>query len=97
MKLSQGEYVALEKIENVYSTNTLLAQVYVHGESLQDHLVGIIVPDFIQFSEFATKVTGARVTPEDLASLEIASRDERVVNGILTEMTKDAKKAGLKG
>ncbi|KAK1159247.1 hypothetical protein AOXY_G21877 [Acipenser oxyrinchus oxyrinchus] len=44
-KLAQGEYIAPEKIENIYIRSEPVAQVYVHGHSLQSCLVGIVVPD----------------------------------------------------
>ncbi|KAH9512975.1 Long-chain-fatty-acid--CoA ligase 5 [Bulinus truncatus] len=44
-KLAQGEYIAPEKIENIFAQSPYVAQVYVHGDSLQAFLVGIIVPD----------------------------------------------------
>jgi long-chain acyl-CoA synthetase len=34
-KLAQGEYIAPEKIENIYLRSEPVAQVFVHGESLQ--------------------------------------------------------------
>jgi long-chain acyl-CoA synthetase len=45
LKLSHGEYVAPEKIENIISRSQYIAQCYVHGDSLQNYLVAIIVPD----------------------------------------------------
>ncbi|XP_061606749.1 long-chain-fatty-acid--CoA ligase 6 isoform X4 [Phyllopteryx taeniolatus] len=44
-KLAQGEYISPEKIENIYIRSEPVAQLYVHGDSLQSCLVGIVVPD----------------------------------------------------
>jgi hypothetical protein len=97
MKLAQGEYVALEKIENAYSASPMIAQIYVHGDSLQDHLIAIVIPDTVQLAGIASKLAGKHVRPEDAAALEAAARDERVHKAIMTELTRQAKKVGLKG
>lgn len=34
-KLAQGEYIAPEKIENIYTRSDAVAQLFVHGDSLQ--------------------------------------------------------------
>uniref|UniRef100_A0A0M3IRX9 long-chain-fatty-acid--CoA ligase n=1 Tax=Ascaris lumbricoides TaxID=6252 RepID=A0A0M3IRX9_ASCLU len=44
-KLQQGEYIAPEKIENIYIHSKFIAQLFVHGESLKSCLVAVVVPD----------------------------------------------------
>ena len=44
-KLSQGEYIVPEKIENKIGQSHYIAQMFVYGDSLQHYLVAIIVPD----------------------------------------------------
>ncbi|KAI9318190.1 hypothetical protein BX666DRAFT_2026598 [Dichotomocladium elegans] len=52
-KLSQGEYIAPEKIEGVYQKHELVAQAFVYGDSKQSSLVGVIVPDQDTFIPWA--------------------------------------------
>ncbi|TRY77678.1 hypothetical protein DNTS_004554 [Danionella cerebrum] len=54
-KLAQGEYISPEKIESIYIRSAPLAQIYVHGDSLQSCLVGIVVPDPEVFPSWAQK------------------------------------------
>lgn len=44
-KLSQGEYIVPEKIENIYLRSQYVHQVFLHGESLKSCVVGIVIPD----------------------------------------------------
>jgi long-chain acyl-CoA synthetase len=52
-KLSQGEYIAPEKIESIYIKSQYVAQAFVHGDSLKSCTVGIIVPDVESVKRYA--------------------------------------------
>lgn len=43
-KLSQGEYIAPEKVENIYMRSQYVAQVFVHGESLKVSSALFVIP-----------------------------------------------------
>lgn len=44
-KLSQGEYISPEKLENIYNKSQFIAQIFVDGDSTKHYIVAIIVPD----------------------------------------------------
>lgn len=44
-KLSQGEYVSPEKIENCYLRVKGISEIVVFGDSLSNYTVGVIVPE----------------------------------------------------
>lgn len=96
MKLAQGEYVALENIENVYSSCPLVAQAFVYGDSLQSYLLAVIVPDPVLLSNLLAKL-GRNVSADDLTALEEAVGDPKVNAAVLSEITKTAEENQLKG
>jgi long-chain acyl-CoA synthetase len=96
MKLAQGEYVALEKIEEVYSRTPFAMQVFVHGNSLKSYLIGVVIPDPVQFAAFASRILERGVDAADSQTLKELCRDRRIVDGLLKELNGVAAKS-LKG
>lgn len=69
-KLSQGEYIAPEKIENVFIQSEWVLQIWIHGDSLHDWIVAFVVLDPDRLKKY-TKETGKEVTDESLQSDEL--------------------------
>uniref|UniRef100_A0A8C7GKG7 Long-chain-fatty-acid--CoA ligase n=1 Tax=Oncorhynchus kisutch TaxID=8019 RepID=A0A8C7GKG7_ONCKI len=88
-KLAQGEYIAPEKIENIYTRSDAVAQVFVHGDSLQACLVAIIVPD-PDFLPGWAKKRGLEGSYGDLCN------NMDVKKAILEDILKLGKDSGLK-
>jgi len=93
-KLAQGEYVAAEKLEGIYVRSKYIAQVFVYGDSLQNYLVSVIVP------EAETVIPWAKANnllPNGNYTMATLCADERVRRLIQAELAEEAAKAGLNG
>ena len=44
-KLSQGEYIAPDRLGEMYKTVRSVAEIYVYGDSLKSCLIAVVVPD----------------------------------------------------
>uniref|UniRef100_A0AAQ5ZF79 Long-chain-fatty-acid--CoA ligase n=1 Tax=Amphiprion ocellaris TaxID=80972 RepID=A0AAQ5ZF79_AMPOC len=88
-KLAQGEYIAPEKIETVYNRSDPVAQIFVHGDSLQACLVGIVVPD-PDFLPIWAKKKGIEGSYSELCN------NKDVKKAILEDILNLGKQAGLK-
>ncbi|ORX40378.1 acetyl-CoA synthetase-like protein [Piromyces finnis] len=91
-KLAQGEYVAPEKIEEVYLKHPIVDQIFVHGESLESQLVAVIVPKKSEYKEFAI----ANGTDQSL-SYEEMCKDKNVIKKLINDMNVHARSHNLKG
>eukprot|EP01023_Acetabularia_acetabulum_P039941 TRINITY_DN3858_c0_g1_i4.p1 TRINITY_DN3858_c0_g1~~TRINITY_DN3858_c0_g1_i4.p1 ORF type:complete len:539 (+),score=109.49 TRINITY_DN3858_c0_g1_i4:213-1829(+) len=85
-KLSQGEYVAAEKLENSYKLNDLIDQIFVYGSSFKSSLVAIVVPNQEKLLALAGK--------NDFAA---ACLDKDVAEKVKASLVQTAQQEKLKG
>ena len=90
-KLAQGEYVALEKIENVYVQAPAVAQSFVFGYSTKRFLVAVVVPNWDEFVQPWAKEQGKAFDKAALA------KDPELIKAVAASMEAVAKKNGLNG
>jgi len=88
-KLAQGEYIAPEKIENIYIRSSAAMQVFLHGDSLQAFLLVFAVPDPETFVSWCAE-NGFKGTHEELC------KNEAVKKAVLADLVAIGKKDNLK-
>ena len=98
LKLSQGEYISPERIENVYmGSSNLVAMAYVHGDPSQSTLVGIFGVDPVTFAPFASKILKKPVAADDLAAVKTAGQDPQVRKAFVRHLDAIGKKHKFNG
>ncbi len=90
-KLAQGEYVAPERVEGVYSNSNLVAQIFVTGNSLEASLVAVVVPN----EEHSLAFARSNGLPAD--NLKQLCADHTFKEAVMFDMRTHAARAGLKG
>jgi long-chain acyl-CoA synthetase len=93
-KLSQGEYVAAERLEAMYASCNLVAQIFVHGDSTQSYLVAVVGVDPVNFANFISAIVQKEVQPADVPA---HFNDTRIRKAVVAELDQVAKQRGLAG
>ncbi|KAF0911615.1 hypothetical protein E2562_011232 [Oryza meyeriana var. granulata] len=90
-KLAQGEYIAPEKIENVYAKCKFIAQCFIYGDSLNSSLVAVVAVEPEVLKAWAAS---EGIQYEDLRQL---CADPRARAAVLADMDSIGKEAQLRG
>ena len=85
-KLNQGEYIAPERLEDIYVRSRWVAQVFVDGVTTESTVVAIVVPE----EEF---LRGKLSTTQSLQEL---CQNEKLKDTILKDLQRLAKEAKFK-
>mmetsp|Transcript_7223 Transcript_7223/g.17706 ORF Transcript_7223/g.17706 Transcript_7223/m.17706 type:complete len:658 (-) Transcript_7223:215-2188(-) len=90
-KMSQGEYVSPEFLENEYAKCNLIAQIWVYGNSFHNNLVAVVVPSIATYKEWAEQNAHGGESLEEVAALPEFKK------AVLEELAARRKEAKLKG
>ena len=90
-KLSQGEYVSPEKIENALGSSSLIAQVFVWGMGTADYPVAVVVPNPVGVTALKTADPSANVKDAILKDIAEVSKTQGLLG---FEVVRDVVLAG---
>ena len=94
-KLSQGEYIAPEKLENVYKTfSSLITNVFIYGDSLKSCLLVVLTIENASLVPLARSLSVCE-NIEDPAQIRADPEFERGLLAMLNTKGREAKLNGL--
>ncbi|KAK9668396.1 hypothetical protein RND81_13G057400 [Saponaria officinalis] len=90
-KLSQGEYVAVENLENIYGLCSAIDSIWVYGNSFHSYLVAVANPNKGALERWAE----ANDIHEDFESLCVNPKAKEFILGELSKVGKEKKLRGF--
>ncbi|KAK7251418.1 hypothetical protein RIF29_34596 [Crotalaria pallida] len=91
-KLSQGEYVAVEYLENIYGQHPVIESIWIYGNSFESFLVAIVHPNKEELELWAQAIS---IPIEDFHTLCEDSRAKRYIVGELAKIGIEKKLKGF--
>jgi long-chain acyl-CoA synthetase len=89
-KLAQGEYIAPEKLENIYKhAHPLVSSVYIYGDSLKSCIVAVLNVENENIKKFAAECNIQEDTVENLA------KNPEIKKKFISYLDAEAKKSKL--
>ena len=93
-KLSQGEYVAPEKIQTILVKSKYINQIFLHGESLYSYAVAIIYPELTDCVKFLVEKNGGK---EEDYNIDNILDNKDLIEEIIKDCDDLGRKNDLKG
>eukprot|EP01041_Mallomonas_annulata_P001566 gene1566-3027_t len=69
-KLSQGEYIAVDRVENILYNAPFVHQIFIYGKPTENCIVAIVVPDEKEVKKWCTNNTWRKSTGEEMKSCD---------------------------
>ena len=96
-KLSQGEYVAPDKVQNVLIGSKYINQIYLDGQSQYNYAVALIYPELKECIDFLKENKKMGDVDYDTMNYKDLFRNKIMEDEIVKDCDKVGRKLGLKG
>ncbi|CAH9141379.1 unnamed protein product [Cuscuta epithymum] len=90
-KLSQGEYVAVENLENIYGEISVIDMIWIYGNSFEHFLVAVVNPNKTAVEKWA----GQNGLAGNFESICESPKTKEYIFGELTRVAKEKKLKGF--
>lgn len=94
VKTLNGEYIALEKLESIYGSNSYVDNICVYADQEKVKPIAIVVPNIGPVTQLVKQLG---LLKNDNEAVESHYGDNRLRNAILESLLKTGKNQGLKG
>jgi long-chain acyl-CoA synthetase len=95
-KLSQGEYIAVEKLEGIYIKSRFVSQIWVYGDSTKAHLVAVVFPDSDSLIPWARE-QGIGLSGNVHTDFKMLCMEPRAAKAVVQDLRQVAKASKLRG
>lgn len=95
VKTLNGEYIALEKLESVYRSNPIVANVLCYADQSKVKPIAVVSPNPSVLEEFVTKE--GLLKKDNVFDLEKVVADPAVSKAVTKSLVKQASRDGLEG
>jgi long-chain acyl-CoA synthetase len=97
-KLSQGEYVAPDRVQNILGNSKYVNQIFIYGESSYSFPIALIYPELSACLEYLKSIkNGSDNVEYDKLKIADIADNQSLINEIIRDCTVIGKKNDLKG
>ena len=97
-KLSQGEYVAPDRVQNILGNSKYVNQIFIYGESSYSFPIALIYPELSACLEYLKSIkNGSDNVEYDKLKIADIADNKSLINEIIRDCTVIGKKNDLKG
>ena len=96
-KLSQGEFVAPDKVQNILIHSKYITQIFLDGDSQYSFAVALVYPELNECIKFLKDTKKVDDIDYDKIGYDDLSRNKIIENEIVKDCDKIGRKYGLKG
>jgi len=96
-KLSQGEYVAPDKVQTILVNSKYINQIFLYGDSQYSYAIALVYPELKECTDYLKRIKSEGDINYDELKIEDICENKKLIEEILKDADNIGRKSDLKG